>query len=156
MGALLRWQFACLLALAAAGALVTALVMGLGTPKGLSRGTRVLTGRVVFPESRNSGFEEVAPGQGVVRVVWKNDVVETVDLAGANAYVFRLWPGRYTLRAGLEHPRGEDDVCIKRIKIRAEMARRVIFRCTPSEKLRTEANAAAAQAVPARTILRHL
>ena len=43
------------------------------------------------------------------QVVWRGDVVESADLGPGNAYSFRLWPGRYMLRAPAELPVGEDE-----------------------------------------------
>jgi hypothetical protein len=75
---------------------------------------------------------ELAAGQGVVRVAWGKDVVETVDMGRKNKYAFRLWPGLYTLKVGAELPGSNDDFCTRQIRIKAGQDR-ATFLCTPSE-----------------------
>lgn len=128
---------ACAVGVAAALVLVVALVVGLpvvaGVPAGgVPRATGVLMGKVVFGDPSNA-TAELAPGPGVVRLLQRNDVVETVDLGRRNTYSFQLWPGLYELRAGTELPAANDDFCTLRVRIKERQTRRVIFHCTPSE-----------------------
>ena len=132
-GALTGWLMACAVGFAAAGVLVVALVVGLPVVSGVPRATGAFEGRVVFEESSGPRFVELAPGQGMVRVVWQNDVVESADLGFGNRYSFQLWPGRYTVGAEAELPAKDDDFCTMRVRIKARQTRRAIFHCTPSE-----------------------
>lgn len=100
---------------------------------GLPAVTGMLKGRIVFGEPSGTS-EEVSPGQGLLQVVRRRDVVESVDLGRRGTYSVRLWPGAYMLRVGAESPAGSDDVCGQIVRIRAGHARRAIIHCTPLER----------------------
>ena len=55
------WLFACVVAFAAAGALVGVLAIELPAQTSLVGATGMLKGRVVFPEPSGPGMEELAP-----------------------------------------------------------------------------------------------
>lgn len=122
------WLLACVVGIAGALALAGILFAVMPTLTGL-RGNWPAT------ESLTIKLTGLPSGRAVAQLIWGGDLVESADLRLGNAYSFRVWPGRYTLRGRAELPVNDDEFCSRVIRIESGDSLRVTLNCFPTEPL---------------------